>query len=92
MNFTMNPVAFVRAARTVPEDDFWGGTTSVIELAEGLPDDALAGLSAFSHAEIVYVFDRVTPEKIVTGARHPRNNPDWPRVGIFAQRAKGRYP
>jgi len=26
----------------------------------------------------------------VPGARHPRNNPAWPRVGIFAQRAKNR--
>ena len=24
------------------------------------------------------------------GARHPRGNPDWPRVGIFAQRGKDR--
>ena len=23
-------------------------------------------------------------------ARHPRNNPDWPKVGIFAQRGKNR--
>ena len=28
--------------------------------------------------------------KIETAARHPRNNPDWPRVGILAQRAKNR--
>jgi tRNA (Thr-GGU) A37 N-methylase len=26
----------------------------------------------------------------VTGARHPRNNTAWPRVGIFAQRGKNR--
>ena len=36
------------------------------------------------------MFDRVDPEAVVVGARHPRNNPDWPAVGIFAQRAKGR--
>lgn len=28
--------------------------------------------------------------KIVTGGRHPRDNPAWPRIGIFAQRAKSR--
>ena len=50
--------------------------------------DALAGLDTFSHVEIVFYMDKVKPEKIVTGARHPRNNPDWPKVGIFAQRAK----
>lgn len=27
---------------------------------------------------------------MVTGARHPRGNLDWPAVGIFAQRAKSR--
>jgi tRNA-Thr(GGU) m(6)t(6)A37 methyltransferase TsaA len=90
MNFMMSPVAFVRATRTVPEDDFWGGTVAEIELLAGYEADALQGLESFSHAEIIYVFDRVPPEKIVTGARHPRNNPDWPKVGIFAQRGKGR--
>ena len=28
--------------------------------------------------------------KIETSARHPRNNPNWPKVGIFAQRGKNR--
>ena len=28
--------------------------------------------------------------KVVTGARHPRNNTAWPSVGIFAQRGKNR--
>ena len=36
------------------------------------------------------MFHGVDPSKISTGARHPRNNPDWPAVGIFAQRAKNR--
>jgi tRNA (Thr-GGU) A37 N-methylase len=27
---------------------------------------------------------------VVRGARHPRDNPAWPRVGIFAQRGKNR--
>ena len=32
----------------------------------------------------------MSPERVVVGARHPRNNPDWPAVGIFAQRGKNR--
>jgi len=36
------------------------------------------------------VFDQVPPEKIVRGARHPRNNPAWPKTGILAQRGKNR--
>lgn len=90
MTFSMMAVGTIRATRSVAEDDFWGGTTSVIELSSELPDDSLEGLEAFSHAEVVFVFDQVRPDKIVLGARHPRNNPDWPKVGIFAQRAKSR--
>ncbi|GAA3074248.1 SAM-dependent methyltransferase [Streptomyces goshikiensis] len=52
--------------------------------------EALFGLADFSHVEIVYHFDRVPEEKVETGARHPRGNPDWPLVGIFAQRGKNR--
>lgn len=50
----------------------------------------MRGLDAFSHVEVVYVFDRVDPQSVQTASRHPRGNADWPRVGIFAQRAKGR--
>jgi tRNA (Thr-GGU) A37 N-methylase len=32
----------------------------------------------------------VTDDQIVTTARHPRGNADWPKVGIFAQRGKNR--
>jgi tRNA (Thr-GGU) A37 N-methylase len=32
----------------------------------------------------------VPDAKIVFGARHPRNNLEWPAVGIFAQRGKNR--
>lgn len=84
------PIAFIRASRAVAEDDFWGGSVARIELAEGFDEAALQGLEAFSHAEVIFVFDQVDPAKIVTGARHPRNNPEWPKVGIFAQRGKNR--
>ena len=52
--------------------------------------DALQGLETFSHIVVVYHFHRVAPDKIETGARHPRNNPALPAVGIFAQRGKNR--
>jgi tRNA (Thr-GGU) A37 N-methylase len=32
----------------------------------------------------------VDTSNVVTGARHPRGNKDWPEVGIFAQRGKDR--
>jgi tRNA (Thr-GGU) A37 N-methylase len=39
---------------------------------------------------VIYCFDRVAESAVERGARHPRGNPVWPRVGIFAQRAKDR--
>jgi tRNA-Thr(GGU) m(6)t(6)A37 methyltransferase TsaA len=87
---TLEPIGHVRSARQTLEDDYWGGMESRIELTDDMPMGALAGIEEFSHAEIVYYFDRVDPEKIVRDARHPRNNSSWPRVGILAQRGKNR--
>ena len=86
----VEPIAYVRTARAHAEDDYWGGVESRLELTDAVEPDALAGIDEFSHAEIIYCFDQVDPQKIVRGARHPRNNPEWPRVGIFAQRGKNR--
>jgi len=86
----MEPIGFVRASRIDPQDDFWGGAESSIVLTDAVEPDALLGLEGFSHAEIIYSLDQVDPGGVVRGARHPRSNPDWPRVGIFAQRAKNR--
>jgi len=52
--------------------------------------DAIAGLESFSHLIVVYSFHQVDPGKIEVGSRHPRNNPAWPKIGIFAQRGKNR--
>ena len=90
MSFTIDPIAYVRGGRAEAIDDDWDRETAVIELVEAFGADAIAGLGDFSHAEIAFVFDRVPPEKIETGARHPRNRADWPLVGIFAQRGKNR--
>ncbi|HVV10322.1 SAM-dependent methyltransferase [Amycolatopsis sp.] len=87
----LHPIGYVRSPRSEPVDDDWDSVTSLIELDGALfGPDALWGLEEFSHVEIVYVFDRVSADKMQRGARHPRNNPDWPQVGIFAQRAKNR--
>ena len=86
----LSPVAHVRAARTQPVDDDWGDTVSTLTLVPTFGPEALEGLAAFSHIEVLFIFDRVDPERVQTGARHPRDNPHWPRVGIFAQRGKNR--
>lgn len=86
----MEPIGFVRASRVAPEDDYWGGVESRIVLTDAFEPDALLGLEEFSHAEIIFCLDQVEAEQVVRGARHPRNNPAWPRVGIFAQRGRNR--
>lgn len=87
----MHPIGLVRAPRSEPVDDRWGGVLSSIELDPArFTEEAVAGLDAFSHLEVIYYFHRVQPEEIERGARHPRDRTDWPRVGIFAQRGKGR--
>jgi tRNA (Thr-GGU) A37 N-methylase len=90
MRFELSPVAFVRGGRVAAEDDAWAPVRARIELAEGVPGEALAGLDAFSHAEVVFVFDRVADAEILPGARRPRGRADWPLVGIFAQRGRNR--
>ncbi len=87
----MTPVARVHSPRSTPLDDDWGETEATISLDGTLfSDEALAGLSEFSHIEVIYVFDRVDAGRVETAARHPRGNTSWPRVGVFSQRAKGR--
>jgi tRNA (Thr-GGU) A37 N-methylase len=88
--FTVRPIAFVRSPRTDVADDFWGDIESVIELCPHVPHESLDGLDEFSHIEIIFVFDRVALDEVEMGSRHPRNNPAWPKAGIFAHRAKRR--
>ena len=89
--YAMRPIGWVRGGRVAVEDDAWGEVTARIELdPDQFGADALAGLDAFSHVEVLYVFDQVDPDGVCIGARHPRGRQDWPLVGIFAQRAKDR--
>ena len=90
-DYTVTAIGWVRSPRTEPIDDDWGPIESTIALdGERYGPDVLAGLSDFSHIEVIFLFDQVDEAKINLGARHPRNRDDWPLVGIFAQRAKAR--
>jgi len=86
----LSPIGTVKNTRRVVEDDHWGEIVSVIELTSSFTEEALLQIEEFSHAEIIYYFHLVEETKIETGARHPRNNLDWPKVGIFAQRGRNR--
>ena len=87
MEIIFKPVAFVKNSRKEVIDDFWGSVVSEIELANEVPTEAFENIEHFSHLEIIFYFDKV--DKIVYSGR-PRSNPDYPIVGIFAQRKKDR--
>lgn len=90
MEIVLQPIGYVVSGREQVEDDYWGSVTAVIELADGFSPDVTMGLSDFSHLEVIFFMDRVATDSIEMKARHPRNNPDWPLVGIFSQRPKAR--
>lgn len=56
MTFHMNRVGSVHNARTDPANsDHWGRVISTIRIDERFGEDCLAGLSDFSHVEILSV-------------------------------------
>jgi tRNA-Thr(GGU) m(6)t(6)A37 methyltransferase TsaA len=88
--WTVHPIGFVRSPRDEAVDDDWGEIDSTIELVAPYGAESIKGIDQFTHIEVIFLFDRVDPAIVTTGARHPRNNPAWPEVGVFAQRAKNR--
>jgi tRNA (adenine37-N6)-methyltransferase len=89
MNIQLAPIGMVKNTRNTVGDDFWGGIVSEIVLAPEIPEEALEGIGLFSHLEIIYYFNLVRTSEVVY-ARRPRGNPDYPLMGIFAQRNKDR--
>jgi tRNA (adenine37-N6)-methyltransferase len=82
----IRPIGVVHSSRIDPSDNHWDRETCWIELDPSIPDEALMGVDAFSHVEILFYFDRVPSHKTAAFARHPRDNMAWPKVGIFALR------
>lgn len=95
-NFAMSKIELAAIGRVVSpvasgRDDHWGKVESEIHLDPAqFHASSLAGLEEFSHVEVFFYFDKLKDDEIVTGQRHPRNNPCWPKVGIFAQRGRVR--
>jgi tRNA (adenine37-N6)-methyltransferase len=90
MNVLLNSIGMVKSLRSQKNDDFWGDEISCIHLNDDFSSESLVGLNEFSHVEILFLFHEVDESKIFHGSRHPRNNTNWPSVGIFAQRGKNR--
>jgi tRNA (adenine37-N6)-methyltransferase len=95
MDIVLHPVGWVHSSEHISDqgsrEDYWGDVVSEIHLDEKtFTPDALEGLSEFSHVEVLFYLHGVSETSVVSGRRHPRSNPNWPQVGIFAQRGKAR--
>ncbi|MET7820045.1 SAM-dependent methyltransferase [Micromonospora zamorensis] len=85
--FTVESIARVVGGRKDPTDDYWGGSRAIIRIdEERFTPSATKGLEDFSHLEIVFRFHLTDPTDLNLGARRPRDNPEWPEVGIFGHR------
>ncbi|PZS36979.1 MAG: tRNA (N6-threonylcarbamoyladenosine(37)-N6)-methyltransferase TrmO [Pseudonocardiales bacterium] len=85
--FQVESVAHVIGGRVEPTDDYWGGSRSIIRIDNPrFETDAVVGLDAFSHLEIVFRFHLTDPTDLHLGARRARDNPAWPAVGTFGHR------
>ena len=83
----LGAIATVHNDREDLRDDDWGEVISKIVLNENLSGDLLLGLSEFSHVEIIFLFHLKLVDQDMPATRHPRNNPQWPRIGRLAQRS-----
>jgi tRNA-Thr(GGU) m(6)t(6)A37 methyltransferase TsaA len=91
MKIELTPVAYVKGGRAQATDDDWQDVNATIQLDESkFSSETIEGLDGFSHIVVVYLFHKVDPEKVERRSRPPRNNPAWPKVGIFAQRGRNR--
>jgi tRNA (Thr-GGU) A37 N-methylase len=90
MDYAVRPIAYIRNDRSEVLDDNWDEILSTVELAQDVPSESLHGLEAFSHVELVFFADWADDVPPGPWHRRPRGNPDWPDVGVFAQRNKDR--
>lgn len=87
---TLTPIAHIQNNRPQVADDHWGEVLSTITLVSEIAANTLDGIEAFSHLEIIFYMHQVPAHKATATVRHPRNNPDLPLLGTFAQRNKSR--
>ena len=88
---TVRPVGHVIGGPPEPKLDYWGGVHAVIRLDQTVfGPDATTGLAEYSHLEVIFLFHLAEELANAATARHPRGNPAWPKVGVFAQRNMNR--
>jgi tRNA (Thr-GGU) A37 N-methylase len=90
MNYSVRAIAYIRNDRSEAIDDNWDDVVSTVELAQDVPDEALHGLTDFSHVEVVFFADWAEDVPPGPWHRRPRGNQEWPDIGVLAQRNKDR--
>jgi tRNA-Thr(GGU) m(6)t(6)A37 methyltransferase TsaA len=87
----LQPIGTVVSEVQNKREDAWGSVGAELRLdASRFELGALEGLADFSHVEVLFILDQINDAEIESRSRHPRENPAWPKVGIFAQRARKR--
>ncbi|MDN4165919.1 TrmO family methyltransferase [Cytophagales bacterium LB-30] len=89
MEIKLQSIATVKNSRIEPIDDEWEAIIGDIELSSHIPTEAFDNISNFSHLEIIYFLDKVDKKDVIFSGQ-PRGNPNYPSMGIFAQRKKDR--
>lgn len=89
-NMTVTPVGIVHNERSdVQDTDHWGAVVSTISIDARFGDDCLLGLDAYSHVDVIFMFDRLEERESYHPSR-PRGRTDLPKVGVFADRGPRR--
>jgi tRNA-Thr(GGU) m(6)t(6)A37 methyltransferase TsaA len=87
----VKPIGRVVSGVKRDRDDSWKEVSAEIRLDESqFGPESLSGLAEFSHIEVLFLFDQLSESEVELKTRHPRENPRWPKVGIFAQRGRKR--
>jgi tRNA (adenine37-N6)-methyltransferase len=88
--FQLRPIGRVSSPRTDPADTTgWGEVEARVELVAELGTHALDGLAGFSHVEVLFWFDRISPRASYAEPARARGRADMPLIGVFA--ARGPY-
>ncbi len=89
MNIKLKPIASVKNVVENRMDANWGEVVSQIRLNPEFYG-AFKGLHDFSHVIVLTYLHQATYSKEKHLQRRPRNNENFPLLGIFAQRGKNR--
>jgi tRNA (adenine37-N6)-methyltransferase len=85
VTISLKAIGFVRNGVNPPKMQGWKDIISEIVVDPTL-EGALDSLELFSHVIILYWMDKSTSQALETKI-HPKHNPEFPLVGLFATRA-----